>query len=185
MSTSPETGGGREAPISIVSLARRPWTGSTPTPLMPLIGRVEERARVRELIDGGVRLLTLHGPGGIGKTRLAIQLALELQDGFPDGIAWVPLATVRDAPAVLPAIAKTIGIDESPTQSALLVLRNALREGRHLLILDNVEQVLDVGSQLAELLSACPNLVVLAMSRSLLSLQSGAWQSEVNRVQPI
>lgn len=170
MSTSPETGGARKAPISLLTHVQGRWAASPPTPLTPLIGREAERARARELVAEGVRLLTLHGPGGIGKTRLAIQIAADLRAEFGDGIAWVPLASVRDADAVLPGIAKTLGIGESPHQPVLTDLRGALRDGQHLLILDNVEQVLAAGGHLAELLASCPGLVMLATSRSLLRI---------------
>ena len=170
MPTSPKMGGGGEAPLSILSLTQRPWAGSTPTPLTPLIGRAEERDLARRLIAGGVRLLTLHGPGGIGKSRLAVQLASDLQDEFAGGIAWVPLATVRDPDAVIPAIAKLLGIAEPPGQPVNVPLARALREGRYLLILDNVEQVLAAGEHIAELLAACPRLVAITTSRSLLRI---------------
>src|SRR5688572_9839056 len=110
MSTSPEIDRDRGAPLSMVSIARLTSVGGPPTPLTPLIGRAAERARVAELIQRDARLVTLTGPGGVGKTRLALQLVTDLAASFPDGVAWVPLGTVNDADHVVPAIAKAFGV---------------------------------------------------------------------------
>jgi non-specific serine/threonine protein kinase len=130
----------------------------------------------------GVRLLTLTGPGGIGKTRLAIQLARDVLDGFADGVVWVPLASVRDADAVLPAIAQAVGIGESPALTWLSDLTAVLRDARLLLVLDNFEQVLPAGSQIADLLVRCPYLTALITSRSLLRV-SGEHAIDVRPLQ--
>jgi predicted ATPase/DNA-binding XRE family transcriptional regulator len=140
---------------------------SLPTPLAPLLGRDRELADARRhLIGGDVRLLTLTGPGGVGKTRLAIQIAAELADAFPDGAAFVSLATVREPDAVAGAIAAALGIHDEFGQRGGDPLREHLRERRMLLALDNFEHVLPAASQVAALLAACPDLRVLTTSRA-------------------
>jgi predicted ATPase/DNA-binding CsgD family transcriptional regulator/Tfp pilus assembly protein PilF len=168
MSTAPEPSRNRGSPISVLPLARSSRIGAPPTPLTPLIGRQHERARAAELVEQGARLVTLTGPGGVGKTRLALQLAMDLEDNFADGLAWVPLATVRVADAVMPAIAQAVGVHTSPSHDLPGALIAALRDARLLLILDNVEQVLPATAQLGEMLRACPELAILTTSRSLL-----------------
>ncbi|HYO31134.1 MAG TPA: NB-ARC domain-containing protein, partial [Thermomicrobiales bacterium] len=121
--------------------------------------------------EEGVRLLTLTGPGGIGKTRLAVEIAAELRDDFPDGVAWVPLAEVRDAAAVVPAILAALGIASADVRDPLADLVRALRETRRLLLLDNVEQVVAAAADVAELLASCPGITVLATSRTRLRLR--------------
>ena len=96
MPTSPELERDRGSPISIVSPSWTTRSGTPPMPLTPLIGRQPQRARVTDLVRGGVRLVTLAGVGGVGKTRLALQLAIDLEGEFADDVVWVPLAAVRD-----------------------------------------------------------------------------------------
>jgi predicted ATPase len=127
----------------------------------PLVGRIRELKEVLELLRSN-RLLTLTGPGGSGKTRLALQAAAELTEQFPDGVWFVSLAPVVDPMLVLPTIAATVGAkDELPQE---------LRSKRLLLLLDNLEQVLGVAPELAELLSRAPGVRLLATSRERLSL---------------
>lgn len=181
MSTSPEIDRDRGAPLSMVSIARLTSVGVPPTPLTPLIGRAAERARVAELIQRDARLVTLTGPGGVGKTRLALQLVTDLAASFPDGVAWVPLGTVNDADHVVPAIAKAFGVQAPAYQDLAHAVTTALHDTQKLLILDNVEHVLESAARFSELLKRCPRLVILATSRSILRLSG----EQVVRVPPL
>ena len=135
----------------------------------PLVGRERELGEVRDLLRGeGVRLLTLTGPGGIGKTRLGLQVAAELLDEFEDGVFFVALATITDPALVASAIAEPLGVVEAGDQPLEESLKGYLRGKELLLLLDNFEQVLGAAPLVGELLSACPRLKVLATSRSVL-----------------
>ncbi|MCC6315752.1 MAG: tetratricopeptide repeat protein [Thermomicrobiales bacterium] len=147
-----------------------------PAPPTRLIGRQAEIAAARELLDIGspealTRLLTITGPGGAGKTRLAIHLAHELAPFFTDGAAFVSLAAVTDPDLVLAEAATAIGAKESGVASARTALFDHLRDRRLLLVLDNFEQVVTAAPDIADLLAACPRLVVLVTSRELLRLR--------------
>lgn len=111
------------------------------------------------------RLLTLTGPGGIGKTRLALAVAANLRGHFEGSIAWAPLAAIRDPALVLPAIAQALGIVASHSASLPDQMPSALHDRRLLLIIDNVEQVVAAAPDIAGLLTASPALTVLATSR--------------------
>lgn len=137
----------------------------TNLPVQPtlLVGRRRELDEILALLrDDGVRLLTLTGAGGSGKTRLALQAAAELVEDHPDGVWFVPLASVNDASLVLPAVATTLGAKDG--------LVEHLRGRRTLLLIDNFEQVVEAGPRLAELLRAAPQLAILATSRERLAL---------------
>jgi predicted ATPase len=150
-----------------------PLRSNLPVPPTPLVGREAEVARVRELLaEDRVRLVTLLGPGGIGKTRLAIAVASGLEGAFPDGIAFVPLAGVRDPMQVPAAIASALGVREVDGQPLLEGIKRAIDGRRMLLILDNFEQVLEAAAQIADLLAACPGLEVLATSRAALRVSA-------------
>ncbi len=166
MPSPPKLEGDREAPISIVSLARHSWIDPPPVPLNPIIGRRRERAIAARLLHDGARLLTLTGSAGMGKTRLVLQLAVDLRDAFADGVAWVPLASVREVDSVIPAIAKRLRIRIPPRTTPFQALATAIRDAEVLLLLDNLEQVLAAGEQIAALLARCPRLVILTTSRS-------------------
>jgi predicted ATPase/class 3 adenylate cyclase len=137
----------------------------------PLIGRGRELAEVRDLMrTEGVRVLTLTGPGGIGKTRLGLQLGAELLDEFEDGVFFVELATITDPTLVASAIAEPLGVMEAPDKPLEESLIGYLSAKELLLLLDNFEQVLGGAPLVGRLLSACPRLKVLATSRSVLKV---------------
>ena len=144
-----------------------------PVLLTPLLGREQEVAVVcAELAHPTVRLLTLLGAGGIGKTRLGLQVATQMRDQFADGVCFVPLAPIRDPALVISAIAQALDIRESGARPLLEQLKEALRPRQQLLLLDNVEQVLTVAPHLEELLAACPHLKLLVTSRATLHVQA-------------
>ncbi len=135
------------------------------------IGRVREAAAVREILGRtDVYLVTLTGPGGAGKTRLALRVGEDLLETFPDGVFLVSYASIADPSLFLSAIATALHIKEAGQQSLLLTLQAALGERRMLLLLDNLEHLIEAAPLLAELLSSAPGLKVLATSRSVLHL---------------
>lgn len=142
-----------------------------PVELTSLIGRASELAEIAALLgDPAIRLVTLAGPGGVGKTRLAIRTAERLASNFPDGAAFVDLAPIQSPDLVSAAIARVLGANGAGQQSAESALINVLRERSQLLILDNFEHVSDAAAAVADLLRACPRLTVLVTSRSLLNV---------------
>ena len=144
-----------------------------PMQLTPLVGREAEIAHVSAMIEReGARLVTLTGPGGTGKTRLALAVAAEALDSFPDGVWFVDLAPLTDPAQVLPGIASVLGVRESGGQGIFQALGAFLASKRLLLVLDNFEQVLDAAPQLAELMMACPQLSMLVTSREPLQVQA-------------
>jgi non-specific serine/threonine protein kinase len=144
-----------------------------PSPAQPLIGRELEAASAAALLRrGDVRLLTLTGPGGTGKTRLALAVAGELRGEFEDGVFFVPLETTFDPQRVAPAIAETVGLPEGAAGTPLQRLKARLRERRALLVLDNFEQLVSAAPVLAELLAAAPLLKLLVTSREALRLSA-------------
>jgi predicted ATPase/DNA-binding XRE family transcriptional regulator len=142
-----------------------------PAPLSPLVGREREVAAVSALLRrDGVRLVTLTGPGGVGKTRLALQVATDLGGDFAHGAKFVALAAVRDPALVASTIAHTLGVVEAGGRSSVDRLGDALRKRHLLLVLDNYEHLLDAAPLITDLLTRCPTLAVLATSRSPLRL---------------
>jgi predicted ATPase/DNA-binding CsgD family transcriptional regulator len=151
-----------------------------PVPLTSLIGREQEVAALSDMLKRpDVRLVTLTGPGGVGKTHLGLRVADALFDDFLDGVCFVPLASISDPDLALPTIARELGLKEVQDQSTLDLLKAALRHSHLLLLLDNFEQVAPAAPMLANLLSACPRLTALVTSRAVLHIR-GERQFPVN-----
>jgi predicted ATPase len=134
-----------------------------PSPASSFVGREREVAGIVEVIRGGARLVTLTGPGGSGKTRLAIEAASELVPDFRNAVLWIPLATLTDPGLVVETISQALGARDGPAEH---IGRSEL-----LLLLDNFEQVVDAAPELSALVNACPNLRLLVTSRELLRVQ--------------
>src|SRR4051794_40093131 len=138
----------------------------------PLIGREQECAAVGHLLrQADTRLVTLTGSGGIGKTRLGLQVVAELIDDFPDGVSFVDLAPIRELTLVTSAIAQTLGMQETGDQPLLTQLKRFVGDKHMLLLLDNFEHVLDAAPLLAELLTTASRLKLLVTSRERLHLR--------------
>lgn len=147
------------------------YRNNLPLQPTPLVGREKEVAQVCDLLRAEeTRLLTLTGPGGIGKTRLALQAAADVLEDFTDGTFFVPLATLTEADLFLSAVAEALGVKEIGEQPLDESLKDYLSERRMLLVLDNFEQVLEGAPAVTELLAASPGLKVLATSRISLRL---------------
>ncbi|HSG12830.1 MAG TPA: hypothetical protein VLA22_03080, partial [Gaiellaceae bacterium] len=133
-----------------------------PVPATPFLGREAELGEVLSRIEAGARLVTLSGPGGTGKTRLALEAALTLVPEYKAGVFWVGLASLRDPALVSETVAQTLGAKDS--------LAAHIGERELLLLLDNLEQVIEAAPELGSLLEACPNLTLLCTSRELLRI---------------
>jgi predicted ATPase/transcriptional regulator with XRE-family HTH domain len=144
----------------------RPALPSVPTPLTRLIGREVEIGALRTILQrDDVRFVTLTGAGGTGKTRLAIAVAAEMGDAFPDGVVFVDLSPLTDPTLVVPTIATSLGVREVVDQSLSETLSSFLTSKQLLLVLDNCERILAAAPDITTLLAACPGLSVLATSR--------------------
>ena len=159
--------------------AATPWPagarGPRPLPVgtTSLLGRERAIEEVAGLVErSGARLVTLTGPGGVGKTRLAVAVAGRLRDRFGAGTVLVPLEAITDPGLVLAAIGRAAGADLARTGSPLEVLAETFGDGAWLLVLDNLEQVVQVAPDLGELLARCPGLAILATSRTALGLRA-------------
>ena len=153
------------APSSSVSFA-------IPRPATPLVGRERELEEVASLLgQGETRLLTLTGIGGVGKTRLATEVAREAAEDFSDGAVFVGLAPLDDPALVLSTIARTLGLKEGEGRTPAEALVDHLRDKGLLLVLDNFEHLLEAAPEVARLIEACPGLAVLATSRAPLRIR--------------
>lgn len=166
----------RPAPLAPLSApASERASEQLPVPLTSFVGREREIAAIQELIlHPDVRLLTLTGPGGVGKTRLALRVLSGLRAAFPGGVWFVELAPVSDPGLVLATVAATLGVWNAGESRVVESLALALGSTPTLIALDNLEQVVEAGSDVAELLALCPELVILATSR--VSLRIGGEQ---------
>ena len=154
---SPAARGPRPLPVSTTSLLGRERA-------------VDEVAGVLERPE--VRLVTLTGPGGVGKTRLAVAVGERLRDRFGAGTVFVPLDAVTDSGQVLAAIGRAAGADLAGAGAPLEALAETFGDGAWLLVLDNLEQVVQVAPDLGELLARCPGVAILATSRTVLGLRA-------------
>jgi predicted ATPase/DNA-binding XRE family transcriptional regulator len=143
-----------------------------PSQLTPFIGREREVEKVQHrLLHPDIRLLTLTGPGGVGKTRLGIEVVRQVRHQFADGVCFVALAPISDPALVPSAIAQALGVKQGAGQSVTEALEQYLRERQLLLLLDNFERLLEAGPPIAQLLAACPRLKMVVTSRVVLRLQ--------------
>jgi predicted ATPase/DNA-binding SARP family transcriptional activator len=166
------------------ALSRRALPESNvPVPVSSLVGRRRELEEVTGALRGGTRVLTLTGPGGSGKTRLAIEAANVLSGELPDGAFFVALDAIRDPALLLPAIAQAVAVRESADRPLRESLAERLAGRSALLLLDNFEQLADAAPQLSEVLGATPGLTLLVTSRAALRL-SGEQEYPVDPLDP-
>ena len=143
-----------------------------PLPLTRTVGRESDLADVTALLDAGARLLTVTGPGGVGKTRLALEVARAVdRRRFPDGVTFVPLEHVPTPDLILPTLAAAVRVTEAGTRPLLDRLVDELTGRRLLVVLDNIDDPPAAGAELATLLSRCPQLALLATSREALQIR--------------
>jgi predicted ATPase len=162
------------------------FAASTPTPVEPpqsrlaplprpatrLIGRDRDLARVLDLLlDPNVRMVTIVGPGGIGKSRLALAVGDGARERYPDGIVYIDLAPLTEPSLVIPTIAKSLGVEEQTGTSVVARLRDRLAEARTLIVLDNMEQLAEAAGDVSDLLAATDALVLLVTSRRPLDIR--------------
>jgi predicted ATPase/Tfp pilus assembly protein PilF len=154
-----------------------------PAQVTSFIGREAEIASVTDLLERSqVRLLTLTGPGGTGKTRLSLQIASRFLDRYQDGVLFVPLAEAREPDLVISKIAELLGVREGGSQSLIESVKSFLRDKQMLLLMDNFEQVTEAASQISELLVHAPKIKILVTSRALLNIQ-GEYEFRVPTLQ--
>ena len=166
---------GRPTAVAAPSRDSRPLPAGT----TPLLGRERAIDEVAALVERpGVRLVTLTGPGGVGKTRLAVAAAERLRGRFGTGIVFVPLDSVTDPGQVLAVIARAAGADLADASAPVEALAETFGDGTWLLVLDNLEQVVQVAPDIGELLARCPGLAIVATSRTVLGLRA-EWEYPV------
>jgi len=165
--------GGRRDPFSTMRIFEKLGRGPTNLPAQPtpLVDREKEFMAVRGLLQSETRLVTLTGPGGTGKTRLALEIASTLVDNFPGGVFLIPLARITDPGLVPSEIVSTLGVTEKGGQSIGETIKEFLRDKAMLLVLDNFEQVVSAAPIAAELLHECPKLKILVTSRTPLRIR--------------
>jgi predicted ATPase/transcriptional regulator with XRE-family HTH domain/Tfp pilus assembly protein PilF len=169
-STTPDARFGVAPPISLDG-DHLHETGTLPIPPTPFIGRHREMKEVATLLGReDVRLLTLTGPGGVGKTRLALRVAEEVRGGFPDGVCFVSLASLLDPELVPVTLATALGVKEVSGQPILTTITSHVQSTQLLLVVDNFEHLLPAATVLSDLLVVCPRLQVLVTSRAVLHL---------------
>ncbi|HEV2107460.1 MAG TPA: LuxR C-terminal-related transcriptional regulator [Thermomicrobiales bacterium] len=172
------------APVLLQSLAT---SNNAPEKFLPaslssFVGRHREIKAICALVRREeVRLLTLTGPGGVGKTRLAIEAAARLRENYADGAGFVALAGITDPNLVIPAVAQALGIPEADERAALPRLKTFLSRRQVLLVLDNVEHLVAAGPSLTDLLASCPSLSMVVTSRRAI----GVYGEHVFRVPPL
>jgi predicted ATPase/DNA-binding CsgD family transcriptional regulator len=142
-----------------------------PASLTSLLGREREEAALRQLLGREARLVTITGPGGVGKSSLALSVAHAVQDSFSGGVFFVSLAPISDPTLIVPTITRALGLPESPDRLLFDSLKEHLRDRQVLLLLDNFEQIITAAPLLTELLSACPRLKLLVTSREALRVR--------------
>jgi predicted ATPase/class 3 adenylate cyclase len=154
----------------LATLTHRP--NNLPTQTSEFVGREAQLATVRDLLDApGIRLVTLTGPGGIGKTRLALQGVAEQIDRVRDGVFFVDLSAARDADDTFEAIARAVDVTRTSDEDPLEVLKRELPARHMLLLLDNFEHVIDAAEGIVDLLQVCPQLEILVTSREALRVR--------------
>jgi predicted ATPase len=166
-----------DTPFVMTPPRAKPHVASTvPVDTQPLIGRLDDvRSAAEMIMRDGVRLVTVTGTGGAGKTRLAIELARQLEPNFPDGVLFVDLAALTSSDQFLPAVGRAVGVLESSGRSIIDGLASVVGTARMLLVLDNMEQILRAGPDLGRLIETLPEVRALVTSRAPLRL---SWEHE-------
>ena len=163
----------QQASGPVQSVASAPAASGLPASTTPFLGRERELKEVEDLLGRSeTRLLTLTGVGGMGKTRLALEVARQMEERFPDGVAFVALAPLRDAALVMPTIAQSLGLKETARLAPLNAIRDYLRGKKMLLVLDNFEHVLQATPDVAALIEGYLDLAILVTSRASLRIRS-------------